>query len=60
MTGGIDLSVGRSPGLSGMVAGYVLTQGVAFGGAVHYPHVALAVVLRSLALLVGRRSMDGW
>ena len=39
LTGGIDLSVGSVAGLGGMVAGYLLTQGISLGGAVHYPPV---------------------
>jgi len=59
LTGGIDLSVGSVAGLGGMVAGYVITQGVSFAGAVHYPN-AFAAVLACLAvsLLVG--ALNGW
>ena len=41
LTGGIDLSVGSLAGLGGMVAGYLLTQGIVIAGVVHYPPVAL-------------------
>ena len=59
LTGGIDLSVGSIAGLAGMVAGYLLTQGIWFGGALHYPPVLLVVLLTVLAcLLVG--VLNGW
>jgi erythritol transport system permease protein len=59
LTGGIDLSVGSIAGLGGMVAGYLLTQGVSFGGATHYPPVAIVVLLTICAcLLVG--ALNGW
>ena len=32
LTGGIDLSVGSLAGLSGMVAGYLILQGISMGG----------------------------
>src|SRR5215467_15636927 len=35
LTGGIDLSVGSVAGLTGMVAGYFLTQGIVIVGAQH-------------------------
>jgi erythritol transport system permease protein len=59
LTGGIDLSVGSIAGLSGMAAGYLLTQGVAFGGVVHYPPVA-AVVLLSICLCLVVGALNGW
>ncbi|HUV68879.1 MAG TPA: ABC transporter permease [Terracidiphilus sp.] len=59
LTGGIDLSVGSIAGLSGMVAGYLLTQGLSFGGTVHYPPVALVVLLTlCVCLFVG--ALNGW
>jgi erythritol transport system permease protein len=59
LTGGIDLSVGSIAGLCGMVAGYVLTQGVSLGGSTHYPPVAIAVLLAlCVALLIG--ALNGW
>jgi len=59
LTGGIDLSVGSVAGLSGMVAGYVLTQAFAHGGGVGVMDIAdgvLAALLVSLA--VG--AINGW
>src|SRR5580698_3821674 len=59
LTGGIDLSVGSIAGLGGMVAGYLLTQGIFFGGATHYPPVAIVILLAICAcLLVG--ALNGW
>jgi erythritol transport system permease protein len=59
LTGGIDLSVGSIAGLSGMVAGYLLTQGVSIGGAAHYPPVAVVVLLAvCVCLAVG--ALNGW
>jgi erythritol transport system permease protein len=59
LTGGIDLSVGSIAGLAGMLAGYLLTQGLWYGGAVHYPPVAMLLLLTVLAcLLVG--VLNGW
>src|SRR5580704_10997261 len=59
LTGGIDLSIGSIAGLGGMVAGYLLTQGISFGGATHYPPVAIVIVLAICAcLLVG--ALNGW
>lgn len=59
LTGGIDLSVGSIAGLGGMVAGYLLTQGISFGGAAHFPPVALVVVAAvCVCLLVG--ALNGW
>jgi len=59
LTGGIDLSVGSIAGLGGMVAGYLLTQGFSYGGATHYPPVAMVILLAICAcLLVG--VLNGW
>jgi erythritol transport system permease protein len=59
LTGGIDLSVGSIAGLSGMVAGYLLTQGLWFGGAAHYPPVAIVILLTiCVCSLVG--VLNGW
>lgn len=59
LTGGIDLSVGSIVGLGGMIAGYLITQGVAWGGAVHYPSVGIVIVVTILAcLIVG--VVNGW
>ncbi|HEX4156650.1 MAG TPA: ABC transporter permease [Acidobacteriaceae bacterium] len=59
LTAGIDLSVGSVAGLSGMIAGYVLTQGIAFRGVVHYPNVAVAVVA-ALLVAVAVGAVNGW
>lgn len=54
LTGGIDLSVGSVAGLGGMVAGFLLTHGVAFGGTSHYPSFALTILLSvAVCLAVG-------
>jgi len=59
LTGGIDLSVGSIAGLGGMVAGYLLTQGISLGGATHYPPVFIVILLTICAcLLVG--ALNGW
>lgn len=59
LTGGIDLSVGSAAGLGGMVAGYVLTQGIALGGSVRYPSVFVAVLAAiTVCLCVGL--LNGW
>src|SRR4051794_14539542 len=54
LNGGIDLSVGSTVGLSGVVAGYLM-QGVHLGGATLYPAVWVCAVL---ALAVG--ALVGW
>jgi erythritol transport system permease protein len=61
LTGGIDLSVGSVAGLSGMVAGFLLTQGIPmpWSGAAHYPPVALVILLAvCVCLVVG--ALNGW
>jgi erythritol transport system permease protein len=59
LTGGIDLSVGSVAGLTGMVAGYLLTQGIGVGGAPHYPSVLVCIALSlAIALIVGL--VNGW
>jgi erythritol transport system permease protein len=59
LTGGIDLSVGSIAGLSGMAAGYLLTQGIPFNSVVHYPPVAMVVLISiCLCLVVG--ALNGW
>jgi len=59
LTGGIDLSVGSLAGLSGMVAGYLITQGISVGGAIYYPPVAVVVVAAvCVCLAVG--ALNGW
>src|SRR5690242_14387411 len=51
LTGGIDLSVGSTVGLSGMIAGFLITQGIALPGmaAPHFPSVPAVIVLALLA-----------
>jgi erythritol transport system permease protein len=59
LTGGIDLSVGSVAGLSGMIAGYLLTQGIAFGGIAHYPPALICIALSiGVGLVVGL--VNGW
>lgn len=59
LTGGIDLSVGSTAGLGGMVAGYLLTQGIPLGGAIHYPSVILVILITiAVCLMVGL--LNGW
>jgi erythritol transport system permease protein len=59
LAGGIDLSVGSVAGLGGMVAGYVLTQGISLGGATHYPSVLVAALCAiAVCLVVG--ALNGW
>jgi erythritol transport system permease protein len=59
LTGGIDLSVGSLAGLGGMVAGYLLTQGILIAGVVHYPPVAGVIFITLAAcLIVGL--LNGW
>lgn len=54
LSGGIDLSVGSVAGLSGMVAGMLITQGVTVGGAQHYlPAAVCALVAVAVGLVVG-------
>ncbi|MGA8041169.1 MAG: ABC transporter permease [Terracidiphilus sp.] len=59
LTGGIDLSVGSVAGLSGMFAGYLLTQGIPIGGATHYPSV-IACVLCSITVCLCVGTLNGW
>src|SRR5690348_2103129 len=59
LTGGIDLSVGSVAGLTGMVAGYLLTQGIVIGGAQRYPAVLICIVLSvAVGMFVGL--VNGW
>jgi erythritol transport system permease protein len=59
LTGGIDLSVGSIAGLGGMVAGYLLAQGISIGGSVHYPPVTVVILIAiCTCLLVG--VLNGW
>ncbi|MHB1023994.1 MAG: ABC transporter permease [Acidobacteriaceae bacterium] len=59
LSGGIDLSVGSVAGLGGMVAGYLITQGILLGGTVHYPPIAIVVLLTFLVCLVVG-ALNGW
>jgi erythritol transport system permease protein len=59
LTGGIDLSVGSVAGLAGMVAGYMLTQGLFFSGATHYPPVTLIILITLMVCLVVGL-LNGW
>ncbi len=59
LTGGIDLSVGSLAGLGGMVAGYLITQGVVIAGAVRYPPVVVVILLTLLVCLVVGL-LNGW
>jgi erythritol transport system permease protein len=59
LTGGIDLSVGSIAGLGGMVAGYLLTQGVSLGGSTRYPSVTLVILITICACLVVG-ALNGW
>ncbi len=59
LTGGIDLSVGSVAGLSGMVAGYVLTKSLAHGGGPGGREITEAVLVALLvSLSVG--AVNGW
>ncbi len=59
LTGGIDLSVGSVAGLGGMIAGYILTQGISIGGTKHLPSVFVAVLVTfAFCLLIG--ALNGW
>jgi erythritol transport system permease protein len=59
LTGGIDLSVGSVAGLAGMLMGYLLTQGIEFGGSRHFLPVAACVLIAiAISLLVG--VLNGW
>jgi erythritol transport system permease protein len=44
LTGGIDLSVGSVAGLSGIVCGLLITEGIVFGGSPHYPSIPIVVL----------------
>ena len=59
LTGGIDLSVGSLAGLSGMVIGATITQGIGFGHVTHFPPVLVGMLIAIAAcLLVGL--INGW
>jgi len=59
LTGGIDLSVGSVAGLSGMVAGYLLTQGLIINGVAHFPPVALLILI-TLLVCLAFGLLNGW
>jgi erythritol transport system permease protein len=59
LAGGIDLSVGSLAGLGGMVAGYLLTQGIVIAGATRFPSVAI-VVLITIAVCLIAGLVNGW
>jgi erythritol transport system permease protein len=59
LTGGIDLSVGSLAGLGGMVAGYLITQGIVISGVVHYPPV-IVVILLTLVVCLVVGLLNGW
>jgi erythritol transport system permease protein len=59
LTGGIDLSVGSVAGLAGMLAGYLLTQGIVFAGTQHYPPVAICILI-SIAICLAVGLLNGW
>jgi erythritol transport system permease protein len=59
LAGGIDLSVGSVAGLGGMIAGYVLTQGISVGGSAFYPPVYIAFLLTFVVCMtIG--ALNGW
>src|SRR6516165_12104092 len=59
LTGGIDLSVGSVAGLAGMLVGFLLTQGVEFGGSRHFLSVPSCVLIAvATSILVG--FLNGW
>ena len=54
LTGGIDLSVGSVAGLSGIVAGLLISNGLVFGGAHHYLPISIVILFSLLTgMLVG-------
>jgi len=59
LAGGIDLSVGSVAGLGGMVAGYILTQGITVAGTQHFPPVVVAI-LGALAVCLVVGLFNGW
>jgi erythritol transport system permease protein len=59
LAGGIDLSVGSVAGLGGIVAGMLITQGIVFGGTVHYPPIPL-VLLIALAVCMAVGAINGF
>jgi erythritol transport system permease protein len=59
LAGGIDLSVGSVAGFGGMIVGLLITQGIGFGGATHFPSVAAAIVL-SVVTCLAVGLLNGW
>ena len=54
LTGGIDLSVGSIVGISGMVAGYLLLEGVRVGHSIIFFHpIVVALIACAVGMLVG-------
>lgn len=59
ISGGIDLSIGSIVGLSGIVAGSLIKEGIQIGSYTIYLHVSLVVVIAlCVGLLVG--ALNGW
>jgi erythritol transport system permease protein len=59
LTGGIDLSVGSFAGLSGMVVGAIITQGISLGGSTHYPPMLVAMLV-AIAVCLVAGLINGW
>ena len=59
LTGGIDLSVGSLAGLSGMVIGAMLTQGITVGGSTHFPPVLVGILI-AIAACMAVGFINGW
>jgi erythritol transport system permease protein len=59
LTGGIDLSVGSVAGLAGMIAGYLITQGIATGSTPYYPSVFVCVLV-AIAACLAAGALNGW
>lgn len=59
LTGGIDLSVGSLAGLSGMVIGATITEGIGFGATRHFPPVLVGMLI-AIAVCVVVGLMNGW
>ena len=60
LTGGIDLSVGSIAGLGGMVAGYLLTQGLSLAAPRITRRSPSSFCLRFARACWWARSTDGW
>jgi erythritol transport system permease protein len=61
LTGGIDLSVGSIAGLTAMIAGGLINEGLAISplGAIVYPHTWM-IILISLVLGIVMGAINGW